>query len=373
MNVENGVRLIVAGVVLLVATVAFFVFFDIIVIQGSQVGVKETFQEGVVDEPLMPATYLVYPWERVQPYSTAVRVFVMNDKHDDPGEGRTQDSYLVQSRDSQDMYLSLQVQWRIDPAHVVNLHKTVGPEGIEERVLRPSLLKIVKNKATMRDAIQAYAGEGLVTLQQDIEKDLADPQGDLLQRGVIVDSFVIEHIRLDPDYVREITARQIAIQKEQRAVQEEKAAQAEALKAKAVAQADLNKLVVEAERDKQVAVLKAEAENEKVILQAQADKQKVVLAAEAEKESGELKAQAILAVGKATAEAETLKYQAFGVEGAEVYARIQVADSMARAFGNIKGYLPENMNVYVLGSNFMNAVENLVKPGVVPQAPSETR
>lgn len=80
--------------------------------------------------------------------------------------------------------------------------------------------------------------------------------------------------------------RQVAMMREQRAVQEEKAAQAEALKAKAVAQADLNKAVVEAERDKQVAVLKAEAENEKVILQAEAEKQKVVLAAEAKKRSG---------------------------------------------------------------------------------------
>lgn len=368
MTTKMKVKLAFVGIGLLIATVFVFSAFDVVPIHGNQVGVKEHWWNGVQEDPLPPKTYFVWPWERIQPYSTSVQVFVMNDKaEDDAVGGRKQDSYLVQSKDSQDMYLSLQIQWRIDPTHVVNLHKKIGPKAIEELALRPTLLRVVKNKATMMEAIEAYAGSGLVMLQQEIEKELSDPKQELAQRGIVVDSFVIEHIRLDPDYVKEITARQIAIQKEQRSVQEEKAAQAEALKAKAVAQADLNKAVVEAERDKQVAVLKAEAENEKVILQAEADKKKLVLAAEAEKESGELKAQAIIAIGEATAKAETLKYKAYGEPGAETYARIQIAESMSKAFGNIKGYLPESMNVYTLGSSFMDAVENMVKQK--PQQP----
>lgn len=371
LTTKAKIKLAFVGVGLLLSIVFLFSAFDIVPIHGNQVGVKEHWWSGVREEPLPPKTYFVWPWERIQPYSTSVQVFVMNDRGDqeEEGVGRKQDSYLVQSKDSQDMHLSLQIQWRIDPAHVVNLHKKVGPKAIEELALRPTLLRVVKNKATMVEAITAYAGSGLVTLQQEIEAELSDPNQDLAQRGIIVDSFVIEHIRLDPEYVQQITARQIAIQKEQRAVQEEKAAQAEALKVKAEAQADLNKMVVEAERDKQVAVLKAEAENEKVILVAEADKQKTVLAAEAEKESGVLKAQAILAIGTATAEAETMKYKAYGTPGAETFARIQIAESMAKAFGNIKGYLPENMSVYTLGSNFMEAVENMVKPSQAKPTP----
>lgn len=360
------VKLVVIAVVLLLSVTTFFLVTDIVTIKGSEVGVKEDWWTGVQDEPLRPGTYFVKPWESVHTYSTAVRVFVMNDKTPDEGEtnaGRKIDSYLVQSKDSQDMHLSLQVQWRIDPAHVVDLHKTVGPENIEERVLRPTLLRVVKDQATVKEAIQAYSGAGLVTLQQDIEKDLNNTEGELRDRGVIVDSFVIEHIALDAEYVQEITARQIAIQRELRAVQEEKAAQAEALKAKAVAQADLNKAVVEAERDKQVQVLKAEADNAQEVLKAEAEKQKVVLAAEGEKESGELKAAAILAIGTATAESEKLKFSAYSAEGAETYARIQVANAMADAFGNIQGYLPENMQVFTLGESFMSAVENVVGSG----------
>jgi len=363
MKTELKIKLAFVGGGLLFLIVFMFLAFDVVPIHGNQVGVKEHWWYGVQEDPLPPKTYFVWPWERIQPYSTSVQVFVMNDKSEDGiADGRNHDSYLVQSKDSQDMRLSLQIQWRIDPTQVVNLHKKIGPKAIEELALRPTLLRVVKNKATMMEAIEAYAGSGLVTLQQEIEKELSDPKQELAQRGIVVDSFVIEHIRLDPDYVKEITARQIAIQKEQRSVQEEKAAQAEALKAKAVAQADLNKAVVEAERDKQVAVLKAEAENEQVILAAEADKKKLVLAAEGEKESGELKAQAILAIGKATAESETLKYKAYGTPGAETFAKIQIANSMAKAFGNIKGYLPESMNVYTLGRSFTDAVENLVKP-----------
>lgn len=349
------------AVALIFIAIVLFSMFDIVVVKGNEVGVKETWSKGVLNDPLPPKTYFTLPWEKIFVYPTSVQVFVMNDKQDDAGEGRKQDSYLVQSKDNQDMHLSLQVQWRIDPAHVIELHKQVGSHGIEEKVLRPTMLRTVKDEATTREAIEAYSGVGLVQLQQDIEKSLSDPQGELRQRGIVVDSFVIEHIKLDNEFVAEIQARQVAMQRELRSIQETKAAEAEALKAKAIAQADLNKAVVEAQRDKEVAVLQAEAENEKTILAAEAEKQKVVLAAEAEKESGELKAAAILAIGKATAEAEKLKFAAYSADGAETYARIEIAKSMGQSFSNIKGYLPENMSIYTLGTSFMNAVENIVE------------
>lgn len=354
---------IAVGVGLLVFLIAFFLVFDITVIKGNEIGVKETWSGGVVDTPLRPRTYFVMPWERIQKYPTSVRVFVMNDKEEtDAVEGRDVDSYLVQAADSQDMHLSLQVQWRIDPAHVIDIHTTVGPDMIEEKILRPTLLRVVKDAATRMEAIEAYAGEGLVKLQQSIEDELNREEGELRRRGVIVDSFVIEHIRLDDEFVGEIKARQVATQRQLRAVEEEKAAQAEALKAKAEAQADLNRRVVEAERDKQVAVLEAEQKKESTVLAAEAEKEKEVLAAEAEKEASELRAQAILAIGQAEAEAEKLKFSAYSADGAERFVQIEVARHTAEAFKNIKGYLPESMQIFTLGESFNKAIENVVAP-----------
>ncbi len=357
---KNSFRLLVVGISAIVGLIVFSVMFDVSSVRGDQVGVMETWSGGVMPDPLPSKTYFCMPWQRITTYPLSVNVFSMNDKGGEMG------AYLVQSLDSQDMYLSLQVQWRIDPVSVVSLHKTVGATNIEERVLRPTLLRVVKDEATTREAVLAYSGDGLVKLQQDIEKDLNKVDGELRARGVIVDSFVIEHIRLDPLYVAEITGRQISMQKEKRAVQEERTAQAMALKVKAESQADLNKAVVEAQRDKEVAILKSEADNETKILVAKADAEKVILAANAEKESALAKSEAILALGKANAESEKLKFAAYSADGAEVYARIEVAKSMALAFGNIKGYLPESMHVYTLGDSFLKAVENVVGKSVVP-------
>lgn len=124
--------------------------------------------------------------------------------------------------------------------------------------------------------------------------------------------------------------------------------------------------MVEADRDAKVKVVAATAAAEQQVLAAEAEKKKSVLAAEAEKESGELKAQAILALGKANAESEKLKFSAYSAPGAEIYAKIQIADSMSKAFGNIKGYLPENMSIFTLGNNFQQAVENVMGGRAVP-------
>lgn len=366
---KHWTKLVGSLVVLFMLLTGYVVLFDTIKIDGASVGVMESWGGGVDPNPLQPRTYIVPFWNHVYKYPVGVNVFEMSDKE------RVDDSYLVQSSDSQDMHLSLQTQWHIDMEHVVNLHRTAahnGKEGIEQIVIRPILLTVVKNKATVKKALDAYSGEGLVKLQKEIEDELNNPEGDLARRGVIIDNFVIEHIKLDPEYTKEITARQVAIQREMRAVQEEKAAQADALKAKAVAQADLNKAVVEAERDKQVMVLSAEAQNEKAILAAEADAKKVVLEAQAKKDSGELEAAAILAIGKAKAEAATLEYAAYSSPGAEVFARIQIAESMGKSFSGIKGYLPEGMSVYLLGENFTKAVEQFVKPKVNNEAGKAT-
>jgi regulator of protease activity HflC (stomatin/prohibitin superfamily) len=362
-------KLIVGGFAGLMVLCVFALIFDTAKVRGNQVGVKEGWWTGVSNDPLGPGTYFIWPWEKVQVYDAGNQVFVMNDRTPQQGEknkGRDTDSYLVQSSDSQDMHLNLMVQWRIDPAHVVNLHKMVGPDNIEERILRPTMLRVVKDAATVKKALDVYSGAGLVSLQSEIEKALNDPKGELRERGIIIDSFVIEHIKLDPEYVKEITARQVAVMKELRAAQEEKAALAMSLKAKAEARADYEKQVVEAERDAKVKVTAAEAAAQQQVLAAEAEKKKTVLAAEAEKESGELKAAAILAVGKATAESEKLKLSAYSAPGAELFTKIEVAKSLGVAYSGIKGYLPESMNIFTLGNNYQQALENVLSGRAVP-------
>jgi len=367
------ISLITAGLILLCLVVASVFIVDITTVEGNQIGVKETWDGGVIADPLQPKTYILFPGftQKVFKYDMSSQVFVMNDAAMSTyGEGRGRDSYLVQSSEGQDMRISLNIRWRRDPAHVVDLHKTVR-ENVEEKILRPELMRVVKDNATTRTALDAYSGEGLVKLQSDISTALMAPDSELRKRGVIVENFVIEHIGLDPAYVEQIKARQVAVQERLRAIEETKAAEAKADRAKAEAQAAYEKSVVDAKRDKEVGILSAQklaeqqvldatAAAKRVELAAEADKNRNVLAAQGEQEAALLRAQAIKALGEADAEATRLKLSAYAAEGADAFVKIEVSKSMSEAFKNIDGYLPQDMTVNLLSDSFLRAVEAVV-------------
>ena len=369
-----NIKTIFGGLVLIVALVVTLLLVNWETVRGYEIGVKETWGEGVVEKPLQPGVHWMWPAysQKIFKYPVNQQVFVMNDNKEDFAEGRDADAYEVQSADQQTMWISLTVQWRLDPLKIVDIHKTVR-DAIEERLIRPEVMLTVKNAATKRTALDAYSGAGLVALQSEIEEKLRASDGELRTRGIIVDTFVIERIRLDSEYTAEIKAKQVAIQKTLRNKEEEKAAVAAAAKAKAEAQADYEKQVVEAERDKakgileaeksaQQKVLAAEAAKRQVELAAEAEKARNVLEAEGEKEAGLLRAQAILALGEAEAEATKLKLSAYSVAGSDNFVKIQVAENMRGAFQNIKGYIPEDMKLNVLSESFMKGVDLVVDP-----------
>lgn len=358
----GGKFLIKIGVGMIALIVLLLCTFSLHTVPGNMVGVKETFSEGVLPDPLPARTYFLFrPTEAIYDYPLSMQVFVMNDRKEsegEQGEGREQDSYLVQSLDQQDMRISLQVQWRIDPAHVVEMHKQVR-DNITERLLRPVVMLEVKNAATKRTAIDAYSGEGLVKLQGEIWSRLTSPDGELRQRGVVVDNFVIEHIGLNPEYTKQITDRQIAIQKKFKEDELTKAAEASALRAKAEAQADLNTQVVAAERDKQVGILQAEQKKQQAILAAEGSKQTQMLQATGARDAALLEAEGTLAKGRASAEAQKLQLSAYAVPGADAFVKVEVAKAMSVSMSNVKGWLPQGMNVATIGENWTQAVERL--------------
>ena len=369
------IKLVIAGVFMLIGLVALLLTVDIVTVRGDEVGVKETWSEGVLDEVYASKTYFLIPGfsQNMYTYKISQQKYVMNDLGDEEfGEGRQRDSYLVQSKEGQDMRVSLAVQWRRDPLKAVQLHKTAG-DNIEERILRPELMRVVKDAATQREALSVYSGEGLVSLQAEIQMKLQDSEGALAKRGVLVDNFVIENIALDSEYVAQIKAKQVAVQARLRNIEETRAAEAAADRAKAEAQADYERTIVQAQRDKEKGILNAEREQQERILAAEAAAKEVELAAQAErnrnvlvadgkKEAGILEAQAILALGQAEAEATKLKLAAYNTAGAQSFVNIEVAKWMSEAFKNIDGYLPENMNVTLLAEQYKNGVTLLANP-----------
>ncbi len=377
---KNQIKLIV-GIVMLLVVIAVVGLTKVVTIQGNQIGVMETWTSGVQTNILQPRTYFLFPRfaKHVYPYDASSQVFVMNDTPGtiEPGAGREKDSYLVQSEEGQDMKISLNLRWRLDPTKLIEIHKTVR-QNIEEKIIRPVVMRVVKDESTKMKATDAYSGEGLVKLQSQIQNALSgkdsDETAELGKRGVIVENFVIEHIELDPKYIEEIKAKQIATQKQLRAVEEQKAAEAEALVAKAKAQADLNTQVVAAERDAKVMVINAQAENEKVVIAAKAAAEQVTIAANADKEKlamqGEgmklqkiAEAEGIIAKGNATAQAKQLLLDAYKSAGEDAFVKVEVAKSLADGTKGIQGYLPNNFNPTVISGNFMDAMKQVLAIG----------
>lgn len=355
-------------------------------VSGNELGVLETWGDGVIQTPLQPKTHIFMPGfnKTVYTYNMGMNALVYNNTSsavETVAHGREHDAYMVQSADQQDMHISFRLQWRRRPEAVVKLH-TIARDNVEELLLRTPVLNVVKNHATVLKALDAYSGTGLVKLQDDILRDLQSNEE--LKQYVIIDGFVVEHIGLEKKYTDEIVARQVAIQEKLKNEAKTAAATAAAEMAKAQAQADYEKQIVEAKRDKErgilaaeqgaqqqvlnaqaqakQTVLNAEAQAEQVTLTARAEKNRNVLIAEGEKEAALNRAAAIEAIGKADADALRLKLSAYAAQGAEGYVRIQVANSMALAFQNIKGYLPEKMSVNLLAEQYNKGVNLLVSP-----------
>ncbi len=373
---------VIAVIVLIVVIAGVFILWDIETIEGNEIGVLETWSGGVDQSPRQAKTYFLFPGysQTMYKYPLSLQIFVMNDKKEaadqEAGEGRKYDAYQVQSTEGQDMKISLNVQWRMDPAKVIDVHKKVRPPVdqfgyyVGDTLLRPVVMRVVKDRATQCRAIEAYSGTGLVKLQNDIHKALEDPEGELRKKGVIVENFVIESIRLDPDYIKEIMAKQVAQQQKLKEDELTKASEAAALRAKADAQADYNQQVVAAERDKAVGILKAEqdaktrvlaaeAEQKQTLLRAEAEKQKLVLEATGNRDASVLRAEGLLAVGKAEAEAKKLALSAYAVPGAEAFVRVEVAKAFAESMSGVRGYLPSDMHIFTLGKNFENAISKI--------------
>jgi len=349
--------LIASVVILVIVLIAAWCAFDIVKIEGHQTGVMETWTGGVYSNTYAPRTYVCFPGEHLKPYDVQRQTLSI-------------DNYTVPSLDQQPMHINATIQWQLRPETLVAFHKNVHGK-VDETLLIPMMHRIIKDCATSKKAIDAYAGEGLVKLQAEINK--AAQVNEELASYCRVDNFVITRLDLEPEFLSEIKGRQVATQKQLRAVEEEKAANAQALVAKALAQADLNKQVVEAERDKQVAVLKAEAQKQKTVLDAEASKQQQVLAAQAESEKlsltaeGQLqsdlkKAKGIQALGSAEAEATKLKLSAYSVPGADAFVKVEVAKQLGTAYSGIKGYIPERMGLNVMSENFDKGVSLLLNP-----------
>lgn len=375
---------------LLLALIPLFSGCSMHTVAGNEVGVKEDWSTGVQSDPLPPKTYIVNPFTtKIFNYATSGQVFVMNGNANEPfAEGRPVDPVTVNSLDNQQVEFDIVVTWRRDPGHVVELHKQYR-DNIEERLIRPAVVNIVTTHATLLNAIDLYSGEKLNKLKLDVTADLKEQ---LLSKGVIIDSFVVERPKFKNEaYTAQIEQRQVFIVAQTRAREEQLANEAEALAAKAKAESEANRQIVAADAAKAVAILQTEAtaqqsitstaanaknlvtqqeaESQRIVLAAKAEAERNIAISEAQKQAEINRAVGIKAVGEAEADANKLKLASYAVPGADDFVKIQVANAMASAYSGVKGFLPEHATYNVLSDQFQKGV-SLLMGGPATSAPA---
>lgn len=348
-------KLIVAGIILLVLTVVSLTLFEFKTVKGGELGVKETWSQGVVNEVLQPKNYYLFPGfsQEIYTYDARLLVYELPD-------------FSIKSSDNQEMTIRSKVQWRRDPSRLVR-HHTMFKNTADSIAINPAMIGAILKHGTQFKALDAYSGEGLIKMQSDIAKDLQENK-QLREDGILIESYIIEYNHLKPEYLEMINTRQLATLRQSAAVEKQKAAEAEALVAKSEAQAALNRAVVLAQQEKEVTILKAQAEQEKQILAAKGQSQqssieaegiklKMIAEADGKRQAAIAEAEGLLALGKAKAESQRLLLESYAAKGSESFTRIEVAKAQSEAFKGIKGYLPEKMNITVLADSFNKAVD----------------
>jgi regulator of protease activity HflC (stomatin/prohibitin superfamily) len=338
------------GLILLV--VLAFQFIGFVEIKGHQAAVVEKFygeDKGVQDHILKTGRHFYIPMlEKPYVYNVGTSNFIMGEPSHYSGKGQDYVDFpaLVIKCGGrgfeQPATFSITLQYQLDVSKLKQLHVRAQNQ-YEDRIIKPALTNIIKSLTVTQHVLDFYTGEGYNNLQRAVEEAIKnDP--DMGGIGIVVNTFVIDQIDLDTKFESEIQARQLATQQKLKEDELAKAAQAAALKEKAIAQADKEKRIVAAEADKQEKIKAAEAQNESRILAAKAEAEEIKQKATAERYRKEQDAKGLLAQGLAQAKVDKARKMSRydGVSGKR-QAAVEIAKYQVEKFQNFnpKGVVTE--------------------------------
>lgn len=301
-----GVTAII-GVVLLV--VAAFQLVGFVEVKGHQQAVVEVFygaDKGVQAELLNNGRHFYVPvTSKPYVYNVGTDNFIMGKSQYYTNKGTDIVDFPALTikcggrGQEQPATFSITLQYQLDPLKLTKLHKRAQSQ-YRDRIIKPALTNIIKSLTVTQHVLDFYTGKGYNELQSSIEARIKSDSV-LSELGIVVNTFVIDQIDLDPDYEKEIQGRQLATQQKLRADEEAKAAESMALKAQAVANAKKLERIVSAQANKQEKILAAEGANESKILAAKAAAQQKRLDASADRFRKEQDAKGLKAQGLAQA------------------------------------------------------------------------
>lgn len=338
MNLKQKIKL--GGVLLAIplGLMILLTFFNWEKVEGNERLVTQNFSTGVSEDIVGPGTFFYFPiTTTVYKYNVGSEKFIMGKKELYSGVGQDEIDYPAftittgGSGNEQPATFSVTLQYHLNPAKLVALHNT-AQSSYDDLIIKPALTRIISDQSTQLKVLDFYSGVGRVNLQKSIEQAITEHSA-LSDAGIIVDTFVIDDISLDNEYVEKIRGRQLAFQDKLKSIEEAKAAKEKAKKVEAEAEANKLKLIVEAEAKKQQQIKAAEAQSEQVKLQAEADRFRK-----------EQDAKGQLALGTAEAKVAELKRDSkyAGQSGLRA-AKVEIEKARVELFKNmnLKGIVPE--------------------------------
>jgi len=342
MNDDKIKKLLAGMAVLAVGVIICFAFLvRWTKIEGNERVVVQNWKTGVLKDTLGPGTHFYIPLTTTHyKYNVGTEKFIMGDSDLYNGKGSEYVDYPAfkvttgGKGKEQPAKFSITLQYRLSPESLVTMHNK-AQKDYEDLVIKPALTRIISDQATELAVLDFYSGSGRVNLQKSIEQAITS-HPNLSEVGIEVETFVIDRIALDEDFVKEITGRQLATQKKLRAIEEAKAAQEKAKQVEAEAEADKLKRIVQAEALKQEKIKGAEASKESRILAAKAQAEEIKEKATAERFRKEQDAKGAYALGIAEAKVakakKMSKYE--GVAGAR-QAAVEIEQAKTERLKNM--------------------------------------
>jgi len=326
----NKILIGIGGVITLVIIIVVMGFFSFVKIEGSEIGVVQDWG-GVKEQSLGAGTHMFNNFiQDIHVYPIGTQKITFDAKTGNADAEYETIPVEVGENGGQKAWVSISVNYHLNPTDIVKLHKQGIGHTYESVVLKREIVDTVNEIARpYKSALELYSGTGFVKFKNQVDDALKN-NSVLKDRGIDVENTIIYGVHLDPAYENEIAQKQIAQQQVLRKQEETKAAEQEAKRIFAMSQAQVEQVRQE-----------AEARKIQMVTAAEANARKTVLDAEAERDSNLARSAGELAIGKARAEVAQLNRDAqyageSGQRKAQVEIETQRAMIVAGLFKDVK-------------------------------------
>ncbi|MCK6545049.1 hypothetical protein L6R52_04220 [Myxococcota bacterium] len=176
-------------------------------IRTTLIGILESRGQQEIYQP--GGIYFVMPWINAWTTLPINQQNLMMNANPTEGDRPVPDDITFKTKDGNNIFIDVNVMWRIDPAKAGVVISKVGqtPDEIRERVVRPisrSVIRDVFNEITSEEYYQVTVKNRMAEKTRDrLAKEL-EPH------GILVDSLQVHQHRFDPAYQAAINAQKQA-------------------------------------------------------------------------------------------------------------------------------------------------------------------